>query len=130
MMTPAQALAELSEREPIFHPPPATRQDLDALVVDDFWEVGATGNVYDKDTIWAVVSRRRGRPETAAVRTDEHAVRELGPGLWLHTFRLWQGERETRRATVWRHADGGWVAVYHQGTEVTPLPDEVRSARA
>ena len=128
-MTADRALAELSRREPLFHPPPATREAFDALVVDDFWEVGATGNIYDKDTIWSVVARRRDRPEPAPLSTDDHAVRQLAPDTWLHTFRLWQGERQTRRATVWWHREGVWVAVYHQGTEVGDLPAELVAVR-
>ncbi len=140
-MNDVQALAELAAREPIFHPPPATRAELDALVVDDFWEVGASGNVYDKDTIWAVV-RRRPREDThedthedtgedpgSALRTADFAVRRLGPDTWLLTYRLWQGARQTRRASVWRHDGGRWIALYHQGTPVEPVPAQVERAR-
>lgn len=130
--TPAEhetVLAELLAREPIFHPPPTDRPAFDALVVPDFWEVGATGNVYDKDTIWAVV-RRRVEADQPPLRTEDGQVRRLSQDTWLLTYRLWQGARPTRRATVWRADPTGWVAVYHQGTEIQALPAEVGDALA
>ena len=128
-MTHETVLAELVAREPIFHPPPPDRRALDALVVADFWEVGATGNVYDKETIWAVV-RRRDPEGGPALRIEDAQVRRLSADTWLLTYRLWQGDRPTRRATIWRAESDGWVAVYHQGTEVQALPAEVGDALA
>jgi hypothetical protein len=40
----------LRSREPIFHRPEhgTTRADFEAMTADDFWEVGASGGVYDR----------------------------------------------------------------------------------
>jgi hypothetical protein len=38
--------------------------------------------------------------------------------VYLVTYTLAQGERVTRRATLWERAAGGWRAIYHQGTLV------------
>jgi len=50
----------LLAREPIFHKPElgTSREDYTAQTAEDFWEVGATGQVYDRDfVIDTVVSR-------------------------------------------------------------------------
>ena len=47
-------------------------------------------------------------------------LRELAPDVYLLTYTLRQGERLTRRSTIWRRADAGWKIVFHQGTVVAP----------
>jgi hypothetical protein len=37
---------------------------------------------------------------------------------FLATYTLLQGQRVTRRATLWRRTAAGWLAVFHQGTLV------------
>ena len=47
----------------------------------------------------------------------------LGAGSGsLLTYTLWQGERVTRRLTVWQRHDGRWRILYHQGTIVAEAP--------
>jgi hypothetical protein len=49
-----------------------------------------------------------------ALDDDTFAVRELGCGVWLATYRLRkgeQGERLTRRASLWRETADGWLLV-------------------
>lgn len=43
---------------------------------------------------------------------------ELAPDNFLLTYTLYQGERATRRATLWRRHGAAWKIVYHQGTIV------------
>lgn len=47
-------LEELKSREPIFHHPAKfgkTEQDILAQMCEEFWEVGASGNVYTKQDV-------------------------------------------------------------------------------
>lgn len=49
-----QVLEELKSREPIFHHPEKfgkTKKDIENQICDEFWEVGASGNVYTKQDI-------------------------------------------------------------------------------
>jgi hypothetical protein len=122
-MTPEVALvcSELAGREPIYHHPElgTTREAFDAQTDQDFWEVGASGRVYGREEIWSVVAERWGDPDDAdAWEVSDVHCRELGAGHYLLTYELRQGERVTRRATVWRRTPGGWQVVYHQGTLV------------
>lgn len=139
---PDALLAELMVRERALHYPPAdtSREAFEAGVVAGYWEVGASGGRFDTDVIWDVVRRRAAGDPSAfgdlgpepPWATTEEELRELSPGVYLLTYLLTQGERRTRRVTVWRSAattgeaaTGGntgrddWVAAYHQGTVVT-----------
>ena len=43
---------ELREREPLFHRREhgASRADFEAMTAADYWEVGASGRIYDRKT--------------------------------------------------------------------------------
>jgi len=111
---------ELLAREPIFHKPEfGTRlEDYLAMTAEDYWEVGASGQVYNRDgVVQGLVARGK-------VERDEHwlvsdaEVRRLGDDTYAITYRLDQDGRLTRRMTLWRKGPDGWRILYHQGTIV------------
>lgn len=111
----------LRAREPLFHREPAGsgRDHFTAMIMPDYWEVGASGERYDRDFVLDVLEERRVDPQPDPWRVEDFAVRHLDGASWLATYVLWQGQRRTRRSTVWLHVDDGpgrWVAAYHQGT--------------
>jgi hypothetical protein len=114
-------LDELRSLEDLYHAayPDATPQDFDRLVDPGFWEVGATGRLYNRAFARQVLADRHGRPDPATWVTDDHHLQEAGPGVYLLTYRLRQPSRVTRRLTVWRREGDGWLALYHQGTVVS-----------
>lgn len=115
-------LNELRQREPIFHHPGSgtSRTDYARMVVDDFWEIGASGQRYSREFVLDVLEARLANPvdESDWESRDFH-VRELAPDVYLLTYTLRQGERLTRRSTIWRRAGDDWKIVFHQGTIVT-----------
>jgi hypothetical protein len=117
----AIVLGELRDLEPVFHrsAPGSGRATFEAMTARDFWEVGASGRRYDRATVLEELERRYADPgydPMDGLDVSEFAVRRAGGDAWLVTYRLRQGERMTRRLTVWRREAGRWVAVYHQGT--------------
>lgn len=46
---------------------------------------------------------------------------EIAADNYLLTYTLFQGERVTRRSTIWRRTGEGWKIMYHQGTIVEDL---------
>jgi len=115
--------AVLRSREPIFHRLPlgATRRDLEAMTADDFWEVGASGRVYDRATALDVVERRYADPPydpMAGLVVSDFGCRPLSADTWLVTYHLMQDERATRRSSIWRRTPTAWQLVYHQGTVI------------
>jgi hypothetical protein len=114
----AAVLAELVAREPIFHRTElgTTRAAFEAMTTEDFWEVGASGSVYDREFVWSVLAPRYAENAPEQWETSGFALRPLGADVFLLTYVLHEGPRVTRRATVWERSTGAWRIVYHQGT--------------
>ena len=113
-------LEELREREPIFHRPLylGSRAALEELVAEDFWEIGASGRRYSRQYVLKTLAARATDPLEDPWETSDFYCRALAPDVYLLTYTLRQGERRTRRATIWRRAAAGWKILFHQGTIV------------
>jgi hypothetical protein len=112
---------ELIAREPIFHRPEfgTARADFERMVVDDFWEVGASGRGYSRTYVLDELEKRHSAPHEDVWEAGDFHCRELGPGYYLLTYTLIQDAvRRTRRATIWQRTEASWRIVYHQGTIV------------
>ncbi|MDP1574674.1 MAG: hypothetical protein Q8L78_07065 [Coxiellaceae bacterium] len=118
-------LEELKSREPIFHQSEfgTTRADFKKMTVDDYWEIGASGNRYEREEIIETVVARYQDPDYIKNdfwETSDFECRELSDDTYLLTYILIQGKekRITRRSTIWKNNHGQWMIVYHQGTVV------------
>lgn len=114
---------ELISREPIFHHPDKfgkTRQDILNLMCEEFWEVGASGNVYTKEDIIETLLERYDDPDYQDVwEAKDFAIIEIASNNYLLTYVLIQDKmRATRRSTLWRYEDKKFKILYHQGTVV------------
>jgi hypothetical protein len=117
----SEILAELSRREPIFHRPElgTTRADFEKMTVNDFWEVGASGRRYSRAYVLDELEKRHAVPHADAWKAMDFHCRRLADDIYLLTYTLLQdGERRTRRSTIWQRTSEGWKIVYHQGTVV------------
>ena len=110
-------LDELTSREPVFYRP-APGTDVASMLTDDFWEVGASGRVYDREQILAILADRMRNPPEDHWETGDVRCQELAPDVYLLTYALRRGGRHTRRSSIWRRTAGGWRMQFHQGTEV------------
>ena len=89
------------------------------MVASDFWEIGASGRRYSRQYVLETLEAREDDPvDDDDWETSDFHCRELARDLYLLTYTLLQGERRTRRATIWRRTPSGWVIVFHQGTLV------------
>ena len=119
-----EILQELSSREPIFHRPElgTTRKDFESVTEDGFWEVGASGRRYSRKHVLDVLEDRHQVASHLALEdtweASDFACKELGADTYLLTYTLLQGQRKTRRATIWRRSADGWKILFHQGTLV------------
>lgn len=117
----AGVLEELKAREPIFHRPEwgTARADYDRMTAADFWEVGASGKRYTRESVLDELERRNATPHEDDLEAFGFHCQKLSEDVYLLTYTLRQPkDRWTRRATVWRHTVEGWQIVYHQGTVV------------
>lgn len=116
----AHVLEELVQREPIFHRPAfgTTRQAFEAMMTPDFWEVGAAGRRYSRSEVLDALEVRHAQPVEDTWETRDFHCQRIASDNYLLTYTLVQGERITRRCTIWRRTGEGWKILYHQGTIV------------
>jgi hypothetical protein len=112
-------LEELRRREPIFHRPEFLgAKELERMVAPQFWEVGASGRRYSRAYVLDRVAARGRGAIHDEWRTRDFHVRALGADLYHLTYTLEQGERLTRRSSLWQRHEGAWRILFHQGTVV------------
>lgn len=114
-------LDELKSREPIFHRPEKfgkTKEDIENQMCDEFWEVGASGNVYTKQDVIETLLERYNNPDYQDIwEAKDFELTKIAPDNYLLTYILIQDKtRVTRRSTLWRRINGDWKILYHQGT--------------
>jgi hypothetical protein len=126
-------LEELRRREPIFHHPEfaSTRADFEQMTSPGYWEVGASGRRYSRDFILHTLEQNPPvDADAAGWLCFGHQCRRLGPDTYLLTYTLRQGDRLTRRSTIWQDTPGGWQILYHQGTIVSAEEEDVAPSKS
>jgi len=115
-------LRELMAREPIFHRPEfgTTRKDFDKLMAPEFWETTASGRRVSRQFILDCLDKRYETTTEVTWEIEDFRCSEIAANNFLVTYTLFQGERITRRAAIWRRTADDWQVVYHQGTVVLP----------
>ena len=97
----------------------ASSERLEALLHDDFVEVGRSGQRYGKVDI---VNELLDEQSADEIWTQDYAVAELADGAALLTYRSARvnqsGElyRHAERSSIWLRAPQGWQLRFHQGT--------------
>jgi hypothetical protein len=100
--------------------------DYEQCTATDYWEVGASGRRYSRDFILRnLYDKPPAFANSLGWESWDHALRRLGPDTHLITYVLQQGDRLTRRATIWQSTPDGWRILYHQGTVVSAEEDDV-----
>ena len=117
-------MRELMQREPLFHRPEfgTTREDFEKMTAPGFWEIGASGRRYSREFVLGVLEERYERPTEDVWEIGDFHCLEIATDNYLVSYTLIQGERVTRRTTIWRRTAEGWQILFHQGTIVTQTP--------
>jgi hypothetical protein len=84
--------------------------------IKTFWEVCASGRRYSREYVLDTLELRHSEPHEDIWETQDFHCLEIAPNNYLITYTLFQGERVTRRSTIWRRCGTDWKIVYHQGT--------------
>lgn len=113
-------MEELKALEPLIYSANdgAPRAHFERLLAHDFWEVGASGKVYDRTFVLNTLEDRHENPINEAWNAFDFNLRRIENAHYLLTYSLQQPTRLSRRATLWHKSEGGWEMVYHQGTVV------------
>jgi hypothetical protein len=117
----AGILEELKKQELIFqHPPLGTSvEEIESMLADTFWEVGASGKIYDREHGINTLFERSKKPLEKTWHSKDFYCCEIAPNNYLLTYTILQDKnRMSRRATLWRKTEDGWKVLYHQGTLV------------
>lgn len=122
MVSMTENLRELEEqllRPDVRH----SREQVAALLADEFREFGSSGRIYDKQQILEELEDEG----PARLSLSEFATVELAPGIVLATYQSSRqlgenesGEPEIRslRSSLWMLRDGRWQMLFHQGTRI------------
>lgn len=108
----------------------AVRHDparLDALLHEDFREIGRSGACYDKADI---IAQPPDRARQTTVVADRFALKRLGDAAALLSYRSAHQradgarDRFALRSSIWLLTGQQWQVVFHQGTPTLPFdPD-------
>jgi hypothetical protein len=79
---------ELRNREPIFHHPEfgTSKADYERMTAGDFWEVGASGRIYDRRHVIDILAKRYSEPFEDIFRLEGCKCRQLAQDIWLFTY--------------------------------------------
>lgn len=99
---------------------------LEALLDEEFCEIGASGRAWSREEILDLLaSEQHDEPP----RVSEFQLRILAanitPQLVLVTYRTHSARRgAVLRSSLWRNCGTQWRCVFHQGTvQSTPMPE-------
>ena len=90
----------------------ASATAITALLHEDFREFGASGRVWDRDSIVPAVTADPGHE----VKVDGMTAVWLAPDVVLLTYQVSRPGGLTLRSSVWRRDAVGWRLIFHQGT--------------
>ena len=109
-------LLELLQLEPIFHRRSCgtTRQDFEKRTAPTFWEVGASGRRYSRRYALDMLEEKYKKPTEHIWEIKGFHCQEIAPDNFLVTYTLFQGERVSRRSTIWRRTAEGWQIVFDE----------------
>lgn len=88
---------------------------LDELIDPEFTEIGASGRLWDRDSMITALSRDQDASAAPIVVSDMKG-RVLAPGIVHLTYVSDADGRRARRSSIWRRSEQGWRLYFHQGT--------------
>jgi hypothetical protein len=92
-----------------------SRKAFSALLDPDFREFGASGKVWDRESILDMMSQDTSVPPTI----DNVIAARLAPNVILLTYRTRSPERTAIRSSTWLLRENGWKLRFHQETAQT-----------
>lgn len=101
-----------------------SRQTISGLLAEEFLEIGASGQLYDKAAILDSLANEhlRGEPDRQIIH--DFTARRIAPDLALALYRIVRHgadgrEAHSLRSSTWKIVDGRWQMIFHQGTPST-----------
>jgi hypothetical protein len=114
---PQDIPTHLIQLEQSLHSPTirANPEAVSALLAEDFREFGASGRIWTRNEILALLAAE----SPYEITSHDFACQLLTPELALLTYITETPQRRVLRSSLWRLEDTTWRMVFHQGT---PIP--------
>lgn len=94
----------------------ASAEELNKLLAEQFYEIGASGEIYNKAQILENLAKL---PEVK-ITASEFNVIQMSSEIVLITYRALirtkKEQRSSLRSSIWKFIDDKWQMVFHQGT--------------
>ena len=121
-----EVVAELKRLEETLLRPEVrrSRNEMDALLADDFVEYGRSGRIHDK----AAILDTTNNPFGGQLSLYGFSAKALAPSVALVKYstvlRQTDGnELHSLRSSIWSRTERGWQLVFHQGTPCDPAKE-------
>lgn len=89
-------------------------KELDRLIADNFYEIGASGKVYDKNNVLARLPLEQNDEILGEVIDFE--IDNITEYLIRANYILEEKTRRTRRTSIWQRQNDNYQMIFHQGT--------------
>ncbi len=107
---------EVGLLDPLVRSSPA---QLEALIDEDFVEIGPTGTLHDKEQVIKLLLGEAGKA-SKTVLAEDFQVRWLADDMVLLTYRTSHpyevAPQKCIRSSIWKQRGSNWVLMFHQGT--------------
>jgi hypothetical protein len=92
----------------------ANEERLVELLAPDFEEIGASGRVWDLQSILGMLLAEA--DESPDIEVHGLAGRAIADGVVVLRWQSVVGDRRVHRTSLWQRRPEGWQLVHHQGT--------------
>ena len=121
-VTEVPNLHQIRALEEALHKPEIrrSREAVEPLLAAGFVEFGASGKVYDRPTVIALLAQESGGDD-GDLRTSNYALTPISSDAVLLTYETERScgdgsMRRVLRSSVWKHDGIHWQMLFHQGT--------------
>ena len=121
-MTDLPHLAEIQALEEALHRAETRgcREAVEGLLASEFLEFGASGTVYDRETVIDHLAQECGG-DGSDLQTSHYNLISISQDAVLLTYRTERSypdgsTRRVLRSSIWKHDGRRWQMLFHQGT--------------
>jgi hypothetical protein len=119
-MDDSRKLLEQWELELLTPEARSSRERLDALIADDFVEVGSSGLTFGKDVVMEHLPLEQDKTFQASQVTSHMLSATVGLVTYLCLRTQGNTQLLTKRSSIWTKRGDAWQMTYHQATKCEP----------
>jgi hypothetical protein len=90
-------------------------KELDILIAENFYEIGASGKIYDKKNILLHLPLEQNNDPVGKIIDFE--IYQISENLIRAHYNLEEKTRRTMRTSIWKRQHNNYQMIFHQGTK-------------